>query len=216
VSPCWGGKEHFLHGFCSSETLTGRSIMTTKHFCRKHNLVRIAWTLMLWAAAHSVSAQVIPALRQAPDIRVFSTFTVAKPDFRYLYDFAVYGVSLGGYWQTRHVVGAEVRGSILRWGSDEHEESALAGPRFALHYRRISPYASVLFGAGNAWSRSLPPANKLTEGLGLQWSALGGLDVYAAHHFSFRAGEISYSKIYRPQKTMTQVGASFGIVYRIN
>jgi hypothetical protein len=73
--------------------------MTTKHFCRKHNLVRIAWTLMLWAAAHSVSAQVIPALRQAPDIRVFSTFTVAKPDFRYLYDSAVYGVSLGGYWQ---------------------------------------------------------------------------------------------------------------------
>lgn len=190
--------------------------MTTNHFCRKHNLVRIAWTLMFWAAAHSVSAQVIPALRQAPDIRVFSTFTVAKPDFRYLYDFAIYGVSLGGYWQTRHVVGAEVRGSILRWGSDEHEESALAGPRFALHFGHASPYVSVLFGAGNAWSRSLPPENKLTEGLGPQWSAIGGLDVYVAHHFSFRAGEVSYSKIYRPQKTMTQLGASVGVVYRIN
>jgi hypothetical protein len=190
--------------------------MTIKHFSKKHHLVWIAWALIFGAAARNAPAQVVPALRQAPDIRIFSTFTVAKPDFRYLYDFAIYGVSLGGYWQTRHVVGAEVRGSLLKWGSDEHEESALAGPRFALHYGHASPYAAFLIGAGNAWSRSLPPTNKLTEGLGPQWSVLGGVDLYMGHHVSFRAGELSYAKIYRPQKTMTQLGASVGLVYRIN
>ena len=190
--------------------------MTTKHFCRKHNLVRIAWTLMFWAAAHSVSAQVVPAFRPAPDIRVFTNFTVAKPDFHYHWDYAVYGVTLGGYWQTRHVVGAELRGSILAWGSDQHQESALGGPRFALHYGKFSPYSSVLFGGGNTWSRSLPPANKLTEDLSPELAVFGGLDVYLGHHMSIRAGEVSYGRIFRSPKNVNQLGASFGLVYRID
>jgi hypothetical protein len=190
-------------------------MMTTNASCRKYHLVRIAWTLLFWAAVHSASAQVIPPLRQPPNIQIFTTFTVAKPDYRYYYDFAVNGFSAGGFWQTRHVVGAEVRGSIIRWGGDEHEEAALAGPRAALHFGRVSPYTAVLFGGGNAWSRSTPPANKLTEGLGLQWSVLGGVDIHLTHHINFRAGELSYSKIYLPQKTLSPLNASVGIVYRI-
>jgi hypothetical protein len=210
-----------LHGFCSSETLTGRSIMTTKHFCRKHNLVRIAWTLMFWAAAHSVSAQVIPPLRAAPDIRVFSTFTVAKPDFRDFSDYAVYGFSAGGYLQTRHVIGAEIRGSITRWGGGQHEESALAGPRASLHLGHFSPYVAFLGGGGNTWSWSKPPKPGLptpqeTEETSPQWSILGGLDVHLKHRLSLRIGEFSYSQIYRTDKTMTPISASAGIVYRVN
>jgi hypothetical protein len=210
-----------LHGFCSGETLTGRSIMTTKHFCRKHNLVRIAWTLMFWAAAHSVSAQVIPAFKAPPNIAIFGGFTDVKPNYVSFSDYAVYGFSAGGYMQTRHIVGLEIRGSITRWGGGQHEESALAGPRASLHFRHFSPYVAFLGGGGNTWSWNNPakpglPTPRKSEETSPQWSILGGLDVHLKRRLSLRMGEVSYSQIYRTDKTITPISASAGIVYRIN
>ena len=110
-----------------------------------------------------------------------------------------------------------MRGSILKWGSDQHEESALAGPRAALHFGRVSPYACVLLGAGNAWSRNLPDKPPLIiEAVGLQWSILGGVDIRLAHHLRLRVGELAYSKIYLADRTLTALNASAGFVYRIN
>jgi hypothetical protein len=103
--------------------------MNRNFFCRKQLFLECATVLCLFGAAQFASAQVGPASRRAPDISIFATATDAKPNFRYLYDRAVYGFSLGGFWQTRHILGLEVRGSILKWGSDQHEESALAGPQ---------------------------------------------------------------------------------------
>jgi hypothetical protein len=180
---------------------------------RKQFLLAVA--LCLFGTPYA-SAQVAPAAR-AGDTAVFATLTDAKPNFRYLWDFAVYGFSAGGFLQTRRILGVEARGSILRWGSDEHEESALVGPRAALHFGRVSPYATFLVGAGNAWSRNLtgnPPTN--IEAVGLQWSLVGGADLRLAHHLRLRVGEISYSKIYLANKTVTPLSASAGVVYRIH
>jgi hypothetical protein len=150
-------------------------------------------------------------------VAVFATFTDAKPNFRYLYDRAVYGFSAGGYLQTRRLLGVEVRGSLLKWGSDQHEESALAGPRAALHLGRFSPYISGLVGIGNAWSRNLNSEPSLiTEATGLQWSILGGLDLHLTHHLRLRVGEVAYSQIYLPKRTLSPLNASAGFVYRIN
>jgi hypothetical protein len=144
-------------------------------------------------------------------------FTDAKPNFRYLYDRAVYGFSAGGFLQTQHILGIEVRGSMLRWGSDQHEESALVGPRAAFHFHRLSPYGSGLVGAGNAWSRNLPGKPPfIIEAVGLQWSLVGGVDLRLAHHLRLRLGELSYSKIYLTNRTLTALNASAGFVYRIN
>src|ERR1700722_6790851 len=210
-----------LHGFRSGETLTGRSIMTTKHFFRKHNLVRIAWTLMFWAAAHSVSAQVIPAFKAPPRIAVFGSFTDVKPNFESFSDYAVYGFSAGGYLQTRHVIGVEIRGSITRWGGYQHQESAMAGPRASLHFGPFSTSVAFLGGGANSWSWTNPPKPGLPkpeniEEVGPAWSILGGIDVHLKNRLSLRMGELSYSQIYRKGETITPISASAGIVYRIN
>jgi len=191
--------------------------MNRNFFFRKRLFLECATVLCLFGAAQFASAQVGPASRQAPDISIFATATDAKPNFRYLYDRAVYGFSAGGFWQTRHIVGLEVRGSILKWGSDQHEESALAGPRAAKHFGRISPYVSGLVGGGNAWSRNLPGHPPfIIEAVGLQWSVLGGIDIRLAHHIRLRAGELAYSKIYLSDRTLSALNASAGFVYRIN
>jgi len=113
--------------------------------------------------------------------------------------------------QTHHVIGVEIRGSILRWGGGEHQESALAGPRAGLRFGRISPYASVLVGAANAWfypyqpGRGLPTPPKI-EGVGFQWAVLGGLDVRLNHkHQSSSGGTRILEDIREGQDTYTAV-----------
>jgi hypothetical protein len=193
-----------------------RGIMNRSSFFRIQFILQFTTALILFGA-HIASAQVGPAARLAPNISIFATATDAKPNFRYLYDFAVYGFSAGGFWQTRHILGVEVRGSLLRWGSDEHEESALAGPRAARRFGHFTPYACGLVGAGNAWSRNLPGKRpSIVEDVGLQWSVLGGVDFRLAHRFHLRVGELGYSKIYLPDRTLTQLTASAGLVYRLN
>jgi hypothetical protein len=193
-----------------------KGIMNRKLFFRKQFVLQFTTALIL-IGPHIVSAQVGPAARLAPDISIFATATDAKPNFRYLYDRAVYGFSAGGFWQTRRLLGVEVRGSILKWGSDQHEESALGGPRVAKRYGRFTPYVCGLVGAGNAWSRNLPDKPPfIIEAVGFQWSILGGVDVRLTHHIRVRVGEFAYSKIYLADRTLSALNASAGLVYRIN
>jgi hypothetical protein len=187
---------------------------------RKQSLVRIALGLLFWATVCGGSAQTIPALRVPPRIALFASFTDVKPDYVSFSDFAVYGFSMGGYLQTRHVIGAEVRGSITRWGGDQHQESALAGPRASLHFGHLSPYVALLGGGANTWAWSNPPKPGLpkpvaSEEISPQWSILGGLDFHLKNRLSLRIGEVSYSHIYRKEQTLTPLSASVGIVLRI-
>lgn len=187
---------------------------------RKTAVLWTALVLLFYAVAYSASAQVeIPPLREGPQISLFATFADVKPNHNYYHDYAVYGFSTGAYLQTRHILGAELRGSITRWGGLEHEESILVGPRAAMHFGRVSPYLAFLGGAGNAWSWSNQhqpgqPPPYLIEGIGGQWSILGGLDVHLGHRVSLRLGELSYSEIYLRDRTINPVGATAGIVFR--
>lgn len=195
--------------------------MTTYFHRRKHCLARIPLALLFSVTAYSASAQVIPQIRVGPSTAVFGSFTDVKPDYVSFSDFAVYGFSVGGYLQTRRVIGAEVRGSITRWGGDQHQESALAGVRASLHFHHFAPYVAILGGGGNTWSWSNPPKPGLpkpvnTEEATTQLSVLGGLDLHLKHRLSLRMGEFSYSQIYRKEKTLTPISASAGIVYRVN
>jgi hypothetical protein len=176
--------------------------------------------VFLVSALHSLSAQVIPALRLPPTLAGFVMFTDTKPDLRWYGDYAVYGVSAGTIFQTPHLLGAEMRGSFLRAGGLEHQESLLGGPHVALHYGHWSPYVSVLGGAANAWRwsnfpREGLPKPRIEEGFGTEWSVAGGLDVRLHHRFTLRVAELSYSKIYLHNGTLTPITASAGLTYRI-
>ncbi len=179
-------------------------------------------SLVLWLQfiPSSADGQVIPSLQTPPRIAVFSTFTSAKPNKGYYDDFAIYGISLGAFIQTQHIIGIEARGSILRWGGPEHEESALGGVRAALHRGHFSPYVDVLGGAANAWYWSNPPVKgaknaKREEAVGPQWSVLGGLDVHFHHRIDLRVGEFSYSEIYMKDRTLSPLSVSAGVVFRL-
>jgi hypothetical protein len=188
---------------------------------RKHFLAPIALAFLFSSAAYSASAQIIPALKAPPRIAIFGSFTDVKPNFRSFSDYAVYGFSAGGYLQTRHVIGVEIRGSITRWGGYQHQESAMAGPRASLHFGHFSPYVAFLGGGANSWSWTNPPKPGLPkpqniEEVGPAWSILGGIDFHLKNRLSLRMGELSYSQIYRNGETITPISASAGIVYRIN
>lgn len=214
-----GRGESILHQFCDKATQVDKGMMITNSFSNRHSLLRTALVLLLSATAYSASAQVIPSLKFGPKIAVFGTFTDTKPNYVSFSDFAVYGFSMGGYIQTRHVIGGEVRGSITRWGGDQHEESILAGPRAAMHFGHFSPYVAVLGGGGNAWVRTVPNepgVHSIFEGTGPQMSILGGLDFHVKNRISLRIGEFSYSKIYLNDRTLSPLSASAGVVYRVN
>ncbi len=190
------------------------------HF-RRSSLLRTALALLFSAAGCSARAQVVPAISAIGNVSAFATFTAVKPDYGYYGDLAVYGISFGGFLQTRHLVGLEARSSLLRSGGIEHEETALAGPRFVLHFANVTPYVSVLGGVANAWRWSNPPNTgdpppRMLGGFGPQWSVLGGLDVRLNHRFVVRMGELSYAKTYVKDWALTPLTASAGIVYRIN
>jgi hypothetical protein len=167
----------------------------------------------------SAKAQVVvPGLRFGTQLAGFGTFTGIKPNYQFYTDNAVYGFTLGGYLQTRKILGLEVRGSVAKWGSVQHEEAALGGPRAALHLGRFSPYVSFLGGGGHVWvaqNHPLPGQERISKSyLGPQWTILGGIDVHFRHKWSIRAGELSYSHVYADSQVVRPLGASAGVVYR--
>jgi hypothetical protein len=194
--------------------------MTAHSWCRQ-SLLRAAVALVFSVAACSASAQVVPAFGGKPDISVFGTLPVNfTPDFGYFAP-VLFGYQLGGFVQTRHVFGIEIRGTIQRRANTQHQESALGGPRFALHYGPFAPYVSVLGGGGNGWRYLNPPIVGIKnpqplEGLGPQWTVVGGVDFRMSHRWRARLGEISYSKNYLKNWNLTSLNFTAGLVYRIN
>jgi hypothetical protein len=187
--------------------------------CIKRNLYRAAGVLLLPFAAKTVSAQVAPPVKYGPAISVFGTLTEGKPDFGFYGDLPVYGFTLGGFTDTHRLLGSELRGSFLRTGGNDHQETALAGPRIALHYGRFSPYLSLLGGASHSWWYTNFPGKGLPKptmkvGTGLEWSAVSGVDVYMTQTMSLRVGELSYGNVFVGTRTLTSLTASAGIVYR--
>jgi hypothetical protein len=53
------------------------------------------------------------------------------------------------------------------------------------------------------------------ENVGPQWSVLGGLDIHFSHRIDLRVGEFSYSQTYMKDRTLTSLGATAGMVFRL-
>jgi hypothetical protein len=185
----------------------------------KQNIYRAAGAMLLSLAALSAFAQAVPPVRYAPQVSVFTEFTTGKPDFGNYGDWAVYGFTMGGFTESPHILGLEMRGSILRSGGYDHAETTLFGLRAPLHFARVSPYLSLLGGGGQSWWYSNAPGKGLPKptmnvGVGPQWMAVGGVDVYMNRRSSLRVGELSYSNVFIGSRKLTALTASAGVVYR--
>jgi hypothetical protein len=158
-----------------------------------------------------------PSVRLPPSVAIFGTFTALKPTFRIIGDLTVWGGTVGGYIQTPHLYGIEVRGNINRWGGYEHQEAILAGPRAAIHFGRLTPYAAVLGGAAHSslWLVDAVNPKPYPDRISPDISVLLGVDYHMAHHISLRLGEAQYSRIIRDDRQLNSFAASAGIVYRV-
>lgn len=192
---------------------------------RGSSCLRIALALVVSACASSASAQIVrvaPALYAKPALAIFGSPTAnITPNFPSYGTPLVLGYTLGGYLQTTHIIGLELRGTIQRDLNAEHQESAVGGVRFGLPHGRFSPYVSALGGYGNGWRFRVAPVEgikppKPIEGNGPQWTIVGGADYHLTHHFAVRLGEISYSTLYLKNWNLTPLNVSAGFVYRIN
>ncbi len=174
------------------------------------NFGRVIGALFLLLTPCAVSAQVVPEMRGPLTIHLLGTYTYGSSDGGTHNN---YGYSLGGFVQTSHLWGLEVRGTYLRWGSDESRFDAMAGPRAAMHFARFSPYGAVLVGVGHPLARPNGPKSRLESGNGSELKLLGGVDYYATHHLSIRLGEISFAEYYALSKRVSAVDLSAGLVY---
>jgi hypothetical protein len=192
--------------------------MTKLSPCVKQNIYRAAGAMLLSLAAHNAFAQAVPPVRYAPQVSTFTEFTTGKPDFGNYGDWAVYGFTMGGFTESSHIIGLETRGSILRSGGWDHAESALFGLRAPLHFARVSPYLSLLGGGGQSWWYTNAPGKgpkpAMRKGVGPQWMAVAGIDVYMNRRISLRVGELSYANVQAGSRTLTSLSASAGVVYR--
>jgi hypothetical protein len=168
---------------------------------------------------YRASAQVMPSVRLPPSVAIFGTFTALKPTFHIIGDKTVWGGTVGGYIQSSHLYGLEVRGSINRWGGYEHQEAILAGPRAAMRFGRFTPYAAALGGAVHSSLWYVPGtgvnAKPYPDQVSADISALIGVDFHMAHHISLRLGEAQYSRVLRSDRQLNSLAASAGIVYRL-
>src|ERR1700722_560459 len=178
---------------------------------------RLSSLVILLCALHGyrASCQNIPVVQQPLRMAVFGTSTDIKPTFHVVGDLAVYGFTIGGYIQSPHVFGAELRGSVTRWGGPLHQEAIALGPRATLHFGRFTPYTAVLGGVTNSWEYHDPQKPVPTERASPALTVLGGVIFHMSHHFSLRLGEASYSRIHRSDVDLNSFGASAGIVYRM-
>jgi hypothetical protein len=193
-----------------------------RSWCGYHRKwLRLGVILSVTFFAGKASAQVIPDLVPRSNLSVYGTFPAnLTPNFAPADSSVLFGYSLGGFLQSPHIIGLELRGSIQRRINAQHQESALAGPRAAFHFGRVAPYTSILFGAGNGWRfKDAPrPGERLpkpVEGMGPQWSWTGGVDLRVSRHFSVRAGEISLSDLYLRHWNLTPLNATAGVVWRL-
>ena len=175
------------------------------------DLARVLGAMLFLLTSLLARGQVSPAVRGPMTIHVLGTYTYGSING----GTNSYGYSLGGFVQTPHLWGLEVRGAYLRWGSDESRFDALAGPRVAFRFRRFSPYGDVLIGLGHPLARPNGPKSRLISGTGSEVKLLGGVDYYSTHHLSVRLGEISFAEYYALAKGVSAIDVSAGLVYHV-
>jgi hypothetical protein len=157
-------------------------------------------------------AQAVPTASRASHLQFGGGFSYSKPD----YGVSIKGLSVyGNYDFTRHLgVEGDLHFLNLITPRDIGEKSYLIGPRYRFHYRRLTPYAKVLFGIGQFQYQSPshgPHTTTYTYGV---YAFGGGIDLRATKHINLRPFDFEYQKWPGFGKAgLTPIVMTFGAAY---
>lgn len=132
----------------------------------------------------------------------------------------VYGGVLGGYYQITPSLGLDARGAILRSGNDQHQNTALFGPRFTAPEGRFTFDAGVLGGFGHAGYIAYPivkypsGADQMTASWGAAFGTIVGVNYVLTPAIRWRIGEIGFTHMF-VQNGPTAATFGTGLVVRV-
>ena len=168
-------------------------------------------------------SQAIAARTSPTMFAVFGTFSAEKlggSSDTAQYGSFVSGITLGGFAQFRPWLGIEGRGGILRWGNDEHRNTALLGPRVVFPHRRFRFDGVFLAGLSHAGYVHQPiirdPAGKelISASANAAIEIAGGVDYRLTHRLYWEIGDVGYNHIFT-QNGPGGITFSSGLVLRL-
>ncbi len=170
-----------------------------------------ALVVLCVAGGRLCSAQAVPTATREATAQVGAAVSIASPDFGQLY---IKGVSIFGDVDVGNHLGVEADVHLVSYitPTDIGQDTYLLGPRYSFHYRRLTPYAKVVFGLGQFQYQydNIPHyhENYFVYGVG------GGLDVRVTRHIVVRAIDFEAQRWpgYRTNG-LTPYVTTFGVAY---
>jgi opacity protein-like surface antigen len=149
-------------------------------------------------AVFSLFAVTASAQESAPKVDIFAGYSYlqANPGVKGVDSFHLHGGSASVAYNYNTWLSAVAdfggynNGNVLGTGASGTLSTYLFGPRVSYrHFRRITPFGQVLFGAGHANSSAFGTANSENA---FAMSAGGGVDYKLFDHFSIRPIQAEY------------------------
>jgi hypothetical protein len=135
--------------------------------------------------------QAIPTASRVGSIQFGIGGTLTNPDFG---QSKIEQITFYGDYDFKFNLGLEgVIHYSVNTPSDVSENSYMIGPRYALRYKRVVPYAKVLFGVGHFGLQAGSFADPNTASY-FEYALGGGLDVHVTHNINIRAIDFEAQK----------------------
>jgi hypothetical protein len=132
----------------------------------------------------------------------------------------VYGTTLGGFIQFRPFIGLEVRGGVLKGGSQLHRNTGLVGPRVAFSHNRFRYDGVFLFGLSHGGYILQPIVvgsngrDLIGYGPNTALEIAGGVDYRLTRRVYWEMGDVGYNHIF-VQNGQGGVTFSSGLMVRL-
>ena len=176
----------------------------------KRLALTVAAGLLAFGVAPRLHAQATATASRSGGLQVGGGYSIASPDYGQK---KIEGVSAYADLNFTYHIGVEVvahKVSIFT-PQDIGEDSYLIGPRYVFHYKRLEPYAKVVFGYGVFQTQyDNRPHTSTSYGV---YGGGGGVDIRATPHINVRAIDFEYQKWPGFGSGLTPYVATFGAAY---
>ncbi len=176
----------------------------------KRLALTVAIGLLLGGVATQLHAQAAPTASRTGSLQVGAGYSVAGPDYGQKY---IEGISVYADLDLTYHIGVEAVAHKVSYFTplDIGEDSYLIGPRYVFHYKRLDPYAKIVFGYG-VFQTQYDNRPHTSTGYGV-YGGGGGVDIRATPHVNIRAIDFEYQKWPGFGSGLTPYVTTFGAAY---